>query len=843
MNAGLIRRQFFATLVLCLLAIGLHGVQAAENDDADVRHVLILNSHSVGVPWASMMHDSIRDALSAPGGPEIRLHIEYAGLIEHPGPEYAQALLQFLQLKYQDVPLAAILTLDIAATRWMTDLGVEVFPQVPKIFSVDETDVLRDFMRPQMLGVVAEFDIQRNIDTALALHPGTRHVAIVGGADPLGKAFGKLVTHGIEVHGGALQVIDLIGLPLSEILSRVGQLPAETIVIFLPVIQDGAGEYFVPRRILPRISQASNAPIYGLWDIHVGFGIVGGYVSDTQLIGQALGAAVTEVLAGKPLEEIAIQPRFSSFQYDWAQLQRWNIDPALLPPGSLILNRDLSLWEQYAWQLSATLLLVVTLFLMVFGLVVQRSRLRHVRAALEDARDHLESTVLERTASLNKANEELTASRDRFQRLVEDLGSHAAVYSHNVDGVMDFVGKGVEGILGRRAEECVGLAYPQLVEWDPVGLQRAETALRHMLQTGERVPPWEMAFHRGDGRWGCVLISSHVVRERGADRAHFEGIALDISDLKQAENRAEEAKRLLQAALESSPSGILIADAPGGRVRFANRAALAMRGGEAELIGIDLAQFAESWKVCRPDAKPMTVEDMPLTRSIQRGEIVSAEEAIILAENGGQRWISVSSAPILDDEGRIAAGIVVFSDITQQKNEQQQLQLSAHYDALTGLPNRLLLADRLDQAMARARRDGTRVAVVFIDLDNFKPINDRYGHAVGDRLLIQLSRRMREVLRNADTLARLGGDEFVAVLSGFYEEDDAASLVDRLLEGLAMVAQVDDLCLQVSGSIGVTFYPQEAELNADQLMRQADQAMYQAKVQGRNAWCAFGGGV
>ena len=323
----------------------------------------------------------------------------------------------------------------------------------------------------------------------------------------------------------------------------------------------------------------------------------------------------------------------------------------------------------------------------------------------------------------------------------------------------------------------------------------------------------------------------------------LDGVISDITARKRAEQAAAEAQKLLEVALENSPSGILIADAPDGRIRFANRAALAMGVGAAEeplpLTGIKFAHHAVRWNVLRPDGEPMPASDLPLTRAIVRGETVEAEEAIIVAEDGRQHWVSVSAAPIVDSGGKVTAGIVVFSDIAQQKNAQWQLQRSAHHDALTGLPNRVLLADRLEQAMARARRAGGRLAVVFIDLDHFKPVNDTYGHGVGDQLLIQLARRMSATLRDADTLARIGGDEFLAVLSDLSGENDAQALMNRLLEALRAPVELDGLRLQVSGSIGVTFYPQNEELDPEQLLRQADAAMYNAKLQGRNAWRAF----
>jgi len=189
---------------------------------------------------------------------------------------------------------------------------------------------------------------------------------------------------------------------------------------------------------------------------------------------------------------------------------------------------------------------------------------------------------------------------------------------------------------------------------------------------------------------------------------------------------------------------------------------------------------------------------------------------------------------VLDKDGHTSHYVSIFSDITALKEQQHRLEHIAHYDALTGLPNRVLLADRMEQAMAQTQRRGGLLAVAFIDLDGFKPINDTHGHESGDQMLIAVARRMREVLRNGDTLARLGGDEFVAVLIDLDDTLDCTEALGRLLAAAAEPVPVGGNTLQVSASIGVSFYPQEEAVDADQLMRQADQAMYQAKLAGKN---------
>ncbi len=183
--------------------------------------------------------------------------------------------------------------------------------------------------------------------------------------------------------------------------------------------------------------------------------------------------------------------------------------------------------------------------------------------------------------------------------------------------------------------------------------------------------------------------------------------------------------------------------------------------------------------------------------------------------------------------------VALFSDITALKEHEQELDHIAHHDVLTGMPNRSLLWDRLRQGMNQAQRRGQQLAVVFIDLDGFKVVNDTHGHEAGDQLLRTLASRMKQNLRDGDTLARFGGDEFVVVMVDLNDHAASTPLLQRLLEAAAQPVQVGDITLQVSASLGVTFYPQSNDMDAEDLLRQADQAMYQAKLAGKNRYQLF----
>ncbi len=238
-------------------------------------------------------------------------------------------------------------------------------------------------------------------------------------------------------------------------------------------------------------------------------------------------------------------------------------------------------------------------------------------------------------------------------------------------------------------------------------------------------------------------------------------------------------------------------------------------------------------------------------------------------KTGRDYWVKTTIVPTLDDMGKPFQYVGIRTEITEDKkrvaeiadskaelilaNEEKEIQSDeldlakkhrvqlehiAHYDILTNLPNRSLLADRLSQAMLQCNRNQQSLAVVFLDLDGFKAVNDLHGHQVGDKLLIALSLRMNETLRKSDTLARFGGDEFVAVLVGLAKVEDCEPLLERLLLAASEPVTVGDVVFNVSASIGVTLYPQDS-VNADQLMRHADQAMYAAKESGKNRYQLF----
>jgi diguanylate cyclase (GGDEF)-like protein/PAS domain S-box-containing protein len=229
----------------------------------------------------------------------------------------------------------------------------------------------------------------------------------------------------------------------------------------------------------------------------------------------------------------------------------------------------------------------------------------------------------------------------------------------------------------------------------------------------------------------------------------------------------------------------------------------------------------------------------PLEMAVEQNRTVGLTvNCILIRRDGFESAIEDSAAPIHDRTGRIIGAVIVFHDVTAARAMSSQMTYSAQHDVVTNLPNRVLLNDRIAQSISLARRQKTNLAILFIDLDRFKYINDSLGHAVGDQLLQSVSQRLLANVRGSDTVSRQGGDEFVILLSEITHPEDAATSAGKVLSALSAPHSIGGQDLHIDGSIGISIYPGDGE-DAEVLIKNADTAMYHAKEKGRNNFQFF----
>ena len=421
-----------------------------------------------------------------------------------------------------------------------------------------------------------------------------------------------------------------------------------------------------------------------------------------------------------------------------------------------------------------------------------------------------------------RSREQLAESEQRFRSFVEDAND--VLFALTPTGVFSYVSPRWKEVFGHELGDTIGKPFAPFVHPDDVPACAA--FLHKVVSTGQKQSGVEYRVLCKDGSHRWYRANASLVSGAAGDAPTVVGIGRDITEQKQAEGQLQ----LAASVFTSAHEGITICS-PDGTIIDVNETFSRITGySRDEVLGKNPRILSSGRH--NKDFYVAMWRDL-IEKGHWYGEIWNKRK-------GGQVFAGLFTiSAVRDVHGITQQYVALFSDITQIKEHQQQLEHIAHYDALTGLPNRVLFADRLHQAMAQTQRRGQQLAVVYLDLDGFKVINDNHGHDAGDQLLIAIATRMKRTLREGDTLARLGGDEFVAVLLDLPDAQASAPMLARLLEAAACQTQTGDLMLQVSASLGITFYPQPEDVDADQLLRQADQAMYQAKLAGKSRYHVF----
>jgi diguanylate cyclase (GGDEF)-like protein/PAS domain S-box-containing protein len=455
-----------------------------------------------------------------------------------------------------------------------------------------------------------------------------------------------------------------------------------------------------------------------------------------------------------------------------------------------------------------------------------------VQDALRASLANVEKQVEERTRELSVANrqllreiegrkryeEKLAASEEKYRTLVETTDTGFMILDRE-GTVLDANPRYVE-LTGRieRGEVLGRTVFEWTAEHDR---QRSREALERGFATGA-LRDFQVDYVRPDGSLLPVEINAAVVQGLGGRQLH--NLCRDI----RARRENEREIRTLTRAVEQSPASVIITD-PQGHIEYVNSKFTEVTGyTEAEVLGkspgilksgeMSHEFYQDLWRILASGKE-------------WRGEFCNRNK------RGDIFWESASISPVFDPAGKLVHFVAVKEDITEQRTQQERIRKLALFDPLTGLPNRALFMDRLSHSIARMTRTGRKLALLFIDLNKFKPVNDTFGHHVGDLVLQDVARRIAESVREADTAARLGGDEFVALLHDVEDKAQVERVAQRIIDRIDGPYHHCDgnACPQVGASIGIALCPEHAR-TVDGLIRAADAAMYQVKQTGMSGF-------
>lgn len=455
--------------------------------------------------------------------------------------------------------------------------------------------------------------------------------------------------------------------------------------------------------------------------------------------------------------------------------------------------------------------------------VEQRRRLRTVQDALEARIAALQDQRLELETELSRQRERTKALRDseqRFRALLQQLP--AGVFLTDAQGEIRYVNDRWRLLAGLTADQAAGSGWIQALHPDdrePV-LQTWREAIQN---SAEFVT--EHRFRTPSGRVKWLNTRATPLLDRAGRITGYLGVNADIADLKQTEETLRASEARFRSYFELPLIGIALTGADKRWWEVNDRL--------CEMLGYRRAQLLSmTWvELTHPD--DLGIDVMQFERVIGRRIEGYSVDKRFIRQDGALLYAEVSTRCVRRANGAVDYFVMVAQDITERKEAEERIQHLAHYDVLTGLPNRALLGDRLLQALARAGREYAQVGVILVDIDRFKVINDALGHTMGDRLLQEIAVRLGRCARQCDTISHQGGDEFAILLPDLDNDDEATRIAQRILDTVAEPCRLDEHELSVSCSIGISLYPRDGR-SADLLLKNADIALYRAKDMGRN---------
>ena len=425
-----------------------------------------------------------------------------------------------------------------------------------------------------------------------------------------------------------------------------------------------------------------------------------------------------------------------------------------------------------------------------------------------------------------KMEEALRQSVEKYRNILENM--QEGYFEIDLTGAFTFVNDAECRNIGYSREELIGMNYRQFQ--DEKTAKKMLEIFTSIYSTGQPIKLLDVEIIRKDGTKGFNEISVSLIRDNESKPIGFRGISRDVTERRQMEETIRQSEEKYRTIIDEMDEWYFEIDLA-GNIAFINDAVARSVGYSLkQLIGINYRSFIK---------KDQAGEVYKIFRQVyETGEPTKSFPYEFIRPDGTITLFELSIFPKLDEEEKVFGFRGIGHDITERKRTERQLNYIATHDTLTGLPNRMLLMDRLKMALAQAKRDNYKLAVMMLDLDHFKNVNDTLGHMVGDQLLKEISLRLTGHLRQNDTISRLGGDEFIILLPAIERVEDSIEVAEIILSSFQQPFICDDNKITSSVSIGIAIYPDDCE-DVDSLLKNADMAMYYVKAHGRNGYHFF----
>lgn len=796
-----------ALFLVCLLPVSAHG---------QAYRVLIVHSYSQEYPWTKRQHSGFIHELTSTLGDAALYGVEYLDTKRKDlSPAYEQVFAEYLGMKYRGYQPQLIYVTDDDALRFGMRHLVDLFPGTPIVFSgVNDYGILDSLDAEVFTGVFEKKEVTPNIRLLGEKQGRQMRIAFVGDASLTYRAIEQQIRDELQNLTGVSAVF-ISSNDISRVVARLQAGDFDHVLLTtLGAMKDPAGNGMELHATIDAITNAGSFPVLTMEDVYMQDGILGGYMTDGRRQGAAAAGLASRILAGASVH--ALRPLLASpnsYMFDHRELVRHAITlPVAIRDEVSIINVPPSFYQAHR-PLILGLLSVLALLLMItftVGYVMVTRKNIHIR------RQYAKLGSSE--ALLRKIKESLQEAQTiaGVGNWEWDIKTDKLFWS---DGIYDLFG------LDENAFDPSYEAFLARIHTDD--REKVDRAVHSAL---ESATPYEIE-HRilgPDGTVRHVHERGRVEHDARGEAVRVIGTVQDVTEKKRAEDILRASEESYRGLFHSVREAIYIQDVD-GRFIDVNHGALEMYGMPyADLIGKTPADVAAPG-----------MNDLELAR--RKFELALGGEPQHM-EFWGQR----SNGEAFPKEVHMYDGhyfgkqvvIAVASDITERKRAEARLRDLATFDSLTQLPNRNTLLDRLGQCILQARRRGCNIAVLFLDLDRFKQINDSLGHPIGDRLLLEVAERLRHLVRDGDTVARLGGDEFVVLLDQLARPEDAGMVAAKIIDDIGRPYRIDEYNLFITTSIGISVYPHDGD-DANGMLKNADAAMYHAKESGRNGYSFY----
>ncbi len=505
-----------ALFMTLLLVQPLYGAGPKET-----KSVLVLYGEDKAHQAHELTDQGIRETFRSEKRFDVHVYSEYLDLSRFGSPAHTRALSDYLASKYTAAKIDAIIAVYPSTLDLVLREVCKEFPGTPivfcEVFRINAERLQDSPLRHLVTGVVLGENAAEVMDVALQMRPHTKRVALICGTAPNDAYCEQIVRRSFQPHAGKFELIDLTKLPMDEILTRVGSLPPETIIFYSSVPKDGAGKDFVPREALSLISRAANAPVFGLFDSYLGYGIVGGRLESFEQQGKQAADLALRIIAGESPASIPFtgEQAYANL-YDWRELKRWKIPETAVPPGSEIRYRNPSLWEEHAWAITGLAGLLMFETVLILGLVTNLRRRR-------------------------KAERSLLESEERVRLAVSSAGAGLWTLD-SVTGTLWSTDKtreilGMAGGEDLDSEKFLALVHPE-------DRERVARNIQEALQTGQEVRvEYRIVLPDGSDRW--IVSRGRRKQEQDGQAKVLTGVSVDITPRKHTEHKLREREKEL----------------------------------------------------------------------------------------------------------------------------------------------------------------------------------------------------------------------------------------------------------------------------------------------------------